>query len=160
MIISRSKCTFQKVKWINNDVVFPVPIWLFGPCMTALCVADWSPENVKLSTTVSVKSPVRLFYLVYVCQQGTLVERTKAESSNCLRCGISCGGYLFLDVFLLITRNGKCMRGILLIKCIHRIPVVYMQQRYNTLSRYMHDVFQTSSHLLHAQNLAAELFMH
>lgn len=52
------------------------------------------------------------------------------------------------------TRNGQCMWVILLNQWINRNPAVYLQERYYALSRYMHDVFSTSSHQSHTQNLA------
>lgn len=98
---SKVKCTVQRSAG-SITMWFPVPVWLFGPRTAALCVADWSPENVKLSTTVSIKLPVRAIRLVYTCQQGTLVDKTNPQSLNCLSSGISCGGQLFADVFVLI----------------------------------------------------------
>ncbi len=100
-IIVRSKCTVQRSAG-SITMWFPVPVWLFGPCTDALCVADWSPENAKLSTTVSIKLPVRAIRLVYTCQQGTLVDKTNPQSLICSSSGISCGGQLFADVFVLI----------------------------------------------------------
>lgn len=82
-ITARSKCTVQRsagsiTKW------FPVPVWLFG-CAHAAAVhlADCSPENVKLSTTASIKLSGSTICLVYMCQQGTLVDRTNPQSLNC-----------------------------------------------------------------------------
>lgn len=94
-----------------------------------LCGAGLPPENVKLPTSVSVKLPVKAIYLVYMCQQGTIVDMTHPQSLNwwTVVCTDQC------------CSRDVCKSGVT--ESVTRNPVVYSKEIYYTLSGYFHDVF-------------------
>lgn len=67
-----------------------------------LCV--WQTDLQKMGSCQLLRQSNLLSdpFVLFMCQQGTLVEQTNLESLNCFSCGISCGGQLFADVFVLI----------------------------------------------------------
>lgn len=74
--LSEVKMCSSGVTWIDGRVV-SCPRLIVWPAYRRLRV--WQidlPENVKLSTTVPVKLPVRAICLVYTCHQGRLVDET------------------------------------------------------------------------------------